>query len=427
MNCDNTNEVLQQEQKIGLCGFKNIGNTCYMNSILQLLIHSNLLLHFIVSRKNPYKNNENSNGKYVEYLNKGAICRIGEKERKRLNLSEDDVVKINSSDINNFIKDSIITRLAEIIDFDIYKGNSCITPVNFKNIIDKKIPNFRGWGQQDAHELLIQILDNIIDETGIEIELKINNVPDIIKEYNKYLLSIKKRIISANSDSEKQMIIHEFNNYKTQNKKIINKYNGLCYMMKVFKNKYNPMIFKLKTFIINTITCQQCKNETCNYENTTILTLPIRDNLNDCFEQMQMPEEIENYKCDVCKERVNAIKISKIWQFGMSLYLHFKRFKILPNGRILKDNTNIEIPHNINLTKFCDESMKTSSTIDYNYKLRGICNHYGNMGGGHYTADCLSIIDDKTWYNFDDKNVSKYNNSNINMSSAYILLYELES
>ena len=48
------------------------------------------------------------------------------------------------------------------------------------------------------------------------------------------------------------------------------------------------------------------------------------------------------------------------------------------------------------------------------------------MGGGHYTADCKCIINEDVWYNFDDSNVSRYQNNNINMSSAYILMYELK-
>ena len=47
------------------------------------------------------------------------------------------------------------------------------------------------------------------------------------------------------------------------------------------------------------------------------------------------------------------------------------------------------------------------------------------MGGGHYTADCQCIVNKDVWYNFDDSNVSRYQNNNINMSSAYVLMYEL--
>ena len=39
--------------KIGLCGLKNIGNTCFMNSILQLFLNSHAFITFML------KNNEN--------------------------------------------------------------------------------------------------------------------------------------------------------------------------------------------------------------------------------------------------------------------------------------------------------------------------------------------------------------------------------
>jgi len=415
------------DSKIGLCGFRNIGNTCYLNSILQLIIHSKLFVNFIVSKKNPFtEDGDDNSADYLTFLEQGAIHRIGEKERKRLKLGEDDQVVINKSDINNFISNSIIIRLAEIINSIIYKGNSLIVPNSLKQIIDKKIPNLRGYSQQDAHELLIQLIDIIIEETGIESEPSINNVPNFINDYIEYLQNIKDRIFSTNSIDEKKLIIQELNDYKKKNNDIINKYNGLNYMIKVFKNRYNPMIFKLKTFIVNTITCPDCKNKTCNYENTTVLTLTVKSNLYECFESLENEEIIENYNCDVCKTKVNALKNSKIWRPAMTLFLHLKRFKVQPNGRILKDNTNIEIPHQLDLSKFYDESMKTNCNINYKYKLRGISNHHGNMGGGHYTADCMSIVDENKWYNFNDESVSRYKDSNINTSSAYILLYELE-
>jgi ubiquitin carboxyl-terminal hydrolase 4/11/15 len=95
-------------------------------------------------------------------------------------------------------------------------------------------------------------------------------------------------------------------------------------------------------------------------------------------------------------------------------------------GKLLKDNTNISIPHNINLKNYCDESLYTDNRLEHNYRLRGISNHHGGMGGGQYTADCACLVNEDLLYNFDDSRVSRYSNSNIDTSSAYILMYELQ-
>lgn len=49
-------------------------------------------------------------------------------------------------------------------------------------------------------------------------------------------------------------------------------------------------------------------------------------------------------------------------------------------------------------------------------------NHYGGMGGGHYTATCKNAINNK-WYKFDDSHVSEASVGDIKSSAAYLLFY----
>ena len=78
----------------------------------------------------------------------------------------------------------------------------------------------------------------------------------------------------------------------------------------------------------------------------------------------------------------------------------------------------------IDLYPYCEQEMTTKNTFKYN--LKGYSNHSGSLNGGHYTADCLCIVDNKTWYHFDDSSVSRNTNNKIDMSNAYILMYEKE-
>lgn len=55
------------------------------------------------------------------------------------------------------------------------------------------------------------------------------------------------------------------------------------------------------------------------------------------------------------------------------------------------------------------------------YDLYAVSNHFGSMGGGHYTAFCKSPLYHK-WYEFDDSSVCKANNPVT--SAAYVLFYK---
>ena len=79
----------------------------------------------------------------------------------------------------------------------------------------------------------------------------------------------------------------------------------------------------------------------------------------------------------------------------------------------------------IDLTPYCDQTMNGENKINRVYKLKGFSNHMGSLNGGHYTADCVCIVDNETWYHFDDSSFMQNTNKMINTSNAYILMYEL--
>ena len=156
------------------------------------------------------------------------------------------------------------------------------------------------------------------------------------------------------------------------------------------------------------------------------MTIPIKSSVEESLNAFIKDDTIEDYNCASCQCKRQAIKRVKIFKTPMVLFLHFRRFRQLENGRTIKDNRFVEIPRILDLNPYCDHEIIPESNLTNKYILKGISNHHGGMGGGHYTADCLSIIDNKTWYHFDDSSVSKYDGSDINTSNAYVLLYEME-
>ena len=452
------NSNVFKDPKLGLCGFKNMGNTCYLNSILQLLIHSRTLINFLLCETNPFvKNVKNVNednedneditlvdliikdeikAPFIVFLKNCSIDRFADIKRKKFKLDPDEQVNITIREFKSYLENTLTIKLAEIINTLIYKGNNCITPSGFKKIIDKKIPSLGGYAQQDAHELLIGILDILIEETGVDSESSINNVPNTIQEYLNIRKSINNKIKNTLLIEEKKKYMREYNEYKKNHWDTINKYNGLMYMSGVFNKKrknsfdttttgYNPTIFNLLTFIMNIFKCVGCNNTNYKFEFNTVLSLDVKPTLKNCFEQYIIDEHIER-KCEICSCN-NAIKTKQIWRPGMLLFIQLCRFNNLPNGRIWKNNQCVEIPDFIDISQYCDKTMSTEKSLTYKYKLKGISNHMGSLNGGHYVADGISLIDNKTWYHFDDSRVGRHQTIPFDTSSAYILMYEMES
>jgi len=60
--------------------------------------------------------------------------------------------------------------------------------------------------------------------------------------------------------------------------------------------------------------------------------------------------------------------------------------------------------------------------VSTTYDLYGVSNHFGGLGGGHYTAFAKNF-NNGDWYNFNDSSASKTNKSGVCSSAAYVLFY----
>jgi ubiquitin carboxyl-terminal hydrolase 4/11/15 len=107
------------------------------------------------------------------------------------------------------------------------------------------------------------------------------------------------------------------------------------------------------------------------------------------------------------------------------LVIHFKRFSHTRNSMFgsKKISDFIDFPVNgLNMTPFIRSNQEGNKQIIYD--LYGVSNHFGSLSGGHYTAFCKNILY-KRWFNFDDTDVSKVNESDLTTKAAYVLFYKL--
>lgn len=147
--------------------------------------------------------------------------------------------------------------------------------------------------------------------------------------------------------------------------------------------------------------------------------------LYDCLDLFSKPETLgENdlWYCPQCKEHRQATKKIELWSAPDILTIHLKRFE---STQSFSDKIDIvvEFPvEGLDLTKFVAD--KSGEHI---YDLFAVDNHYGGLGGGHYTAYVKNFVDGK-WYYFNDSRISPVANPTESITgNAYLLFYRKRS
>ncbi len=341
-----SNNLLSKYENKGLSGLCNLGNTCYINSCMQILSHCYELSEVITMLEQNISDNN------------GLIM----KEWKNLN------------DL-------------------IWSKNCIISPNRFVNSIQevasqKKRDLFTGFTQNDLPEFLIFIFDCFHEA----LERKVN--------------------ISVDGKSENDL----------------DELAKACYAMikNTYSNSYSEMIDLFYGIHVSLIMTNDCSKKILSItpEPFSIISLPIPTQLDknscsiyECFDLYTNCEFLEGSNAwfnEQTNTKQDVIKTIKFWSLPNIVIVDFKRF----------NNLNQKINSIIHTPLLCLDLSKYVIGYDrekYIYELFGICNHYGESQGGHYSAFIKNA--NHKWYHFDDTNVTEISETQLITSKGYCYFY----
>ena len=409
---------------LGTCGLYNFGATCYLNSIIQLLVSTDALV-LLFKRKRIDENGSQQSALYKRELKRG-IKRTILNERKN---NEDVSTEIDDIDVKKKFKNSLTYKLRNLTCI-MWGENRRIKPVTFQQTFSRISKTFRSRCEQnDSQECLSLILETIHDEMKYAVELQ----PKPHTEQMKKFIKAKKQFESFDGQEAKL----EYIKYKNRHLKESMTLEAMEAWERYLTNEYSYVEDVFGGLFCNTVKCHACNNNSFKFDNFRIVnvTVPmVRNNssvtLEECLDNDFVATEIfegdNKYSCDICNEKTVATKSMNIWNCPTWLIIHLKKY----SNTLMKNNRLVEFPiENLDMKKYMSEHASRENS-KYEYDLYGISHQSGDLSGGHYTA-CTKNIRNKMWYSFNDLNVNHIPDNKLQSKlvtrEAYILMYKRRS
>jgi ubiquitin carboxyl-terminal hydrolase 8 len=346
-------EMSKHDQSVpmGVIGLRNLGNTCYINSSLQCLSSTIPLTDYFLGYD------------YRSEINQDNFLGTGGK---------------------------LATAYSELMKQMWLGRKSVVDPTEFKRQLGTFAPQFNGFHQHDAQELLSFLLDGIHED--------LNRVKE--KPY------VEDRDCDGTSDEVDA--IEAWKNYLRRNRSLI---------VDLFQGQFR-----------NTCKCLTCGHVNIRFEPFMYLSLPMSEtsqSIKDCMD-LYLDEEVlqgeDQWYCEKCKTHRDATKKIDLWILPPILIVHLKRFRYNDSGQVgSKNDASIQY----SVTQWDLKSrVRSKGGVMPVYDLYAVSNHMGGLGGGHYTACALNRFDD-VWYEFNDSSYRSVDASvhQHHQKSAYLLFY----
>jgi ubiquitin C-terminal hydrolase len=367
--------------KIGLV---NLGQTCYMNSVLQCFSNLYHITNYFLNPKRQQKIEEHMT-------------------------------------FSNIDKDSLLCFVYKDLLDNLWKGtpNQPFSPIKFKKRLEKLNPlfaeNTAGDSKDFANYLIMELhneLNNI--ESNPNINANYQNLADI----------------NVNPFDQNQVFNAFMGNFALTQYSIIS-----CYFYGVTQGQFecqgcknkllskgiqkSPIKYNYENFFYLEFPLDEVRKHMANLNNMSAYYQTINQvSLLDCFNYHQKVNTMMGYceKCKIDNAQINSQNF--IYSPSSILMIIFNRgqglqYKIKVNFPQQLDITNIVINHG-----------------NQHYDLRGVVKHFGESGSsGHFIAYSRSAVPsyNNQWYCFNDDTVVEVYDFNeiVEKGDTYILFYEL--
>ncbi|GAA5861121.1 hypothetical protein JCM8547_008042 [Rhodosporidiobolus lusitaniae] len=354
-----------------ITGLTNLGNSCYINAVLQCLASTKPLADFFLS------------GDY----------------EKELNLQ------------NRFGSKGELAKAAAHLFRVMFSGEKkFVSPARLRNVITRIADRFDDHAQHDAHEFLLTLLDALHEDVNLVLR------PPPVKEKTPEREAELERLPEAVAADQ------EWAEYRArQDSAMVDFFQGQI------RNRMECMSCMQTSTTFSPIQALSLSIPTPTHQSQDV-------SLTACIDQF-LNEEIltgENaWNCPRCQCRRAASKRLCIARLPQFLVIHLKRFEF--DSFTSKITTPVSFPlddlelggllppmvfspqYRLN----CPHERKTT------YRLYGVCAHLGGDGDGHYKA---VVRRGERWIEVDDEKVRELNAADVAPSfstTAFLLFFEI--
>ena len=385
---------IKQFDYVPMIGLENIGQTSYMNSVLQCFSNLYQLTNYF------------------------------------LNPEKDYFIKRNIITINNSKATSLSVAYKELIE-NLWKGvpKTPFSPNNFKKDLGTLNSLFKGDNAGDAKDLAVFLI--------MQIHYELNKIDPI---FNKKQKIGNQYGIIINPYNKQQIFNYFFNDFSDNHSSIISEtfygtYQGMfecqiCKMNNMRNGNSIPLIkYNFENYFYLEFPLEEVRkfvfmqnnnigmNKGMNYQDIDQV------NIFDCFNYYQKTNEIEGYceKCGSIQAKIFSVK--QIFSPSHILMI------ILNRGKGLQHNIKINFHEKIYLNQIIINNNQYNNNY---YELQSVIKYLEgeNNYAGHFIAYCRSPIPKfhDYWFCYNDETVIQINNLKdiYDFGIAYILFYQLK-
>ncbi|KAI8089985.1 uncharacterized protein BX664DRAFT_334380 [Halteromyces radiatus] len=174
--------------------------------------------------------------------------------------------------------------------------------------------------------------------------------------------------------------------------------------------------------------CYSCNAKSNTFDNFLDLSVDLQqaDSVQRALENFIKVDMIggndpdTKYRCDSCKQKVNAGKQMTIHQLPSMLCVHLKRFTFdMMRGYMRKVTKDIKYTERLDMSPYVSKEIKCSTAM---YHLYAVLVHLGyGCDSGHYFAYVKAP--DGKWFRMDDEEVTPVSLKEVLSQQAYMLFY----